>query len=425
MRVGATERGGLPAIRWTGSFVLLLSLGACTGEQPDDTPPVDTGDSARDTGGDTAATAELAVTGELAFGTVSVGCAPVRTITLSNPGGADLTLTAIVASDPSLSVAHDTLPLTLAPGGSATVEVTWAPTDTTALDGSVTLTAEGLADHAVAATGAGQIEGEATTTWTVPEPPRVTAVFALHYYTATDARLFDALPAYFERLASLGVRYRAAFVTSEDGKVFGDVRYIDELRSPEDAVRAATGMLSRASGDNDYLLQTLSYALVENADWLFAEGWATSRLGLVGSNPDLEQSSGDAASYVSDFQATKADPALVTVSHIGGDHPRGCGSFAALSQAFYDAAEMTGGVYLSICDPDWTQHMVDLADNASGGSPFVLEGYPSEPSIRVQVDGSEGATWTLDTDSRAIVFDSYPPVGAEVRAEYVRATACE
>jgi hypothetical protein len=55
----------------------------------------------------------------------------------------------------------------------------------------------------------------------------------------------------------------------------------------------------------------------------------------------------------------------------------------------------------------------------------VLEGYPSEPSIRVQVDGSEGATWTLDTDSRAIVFDSYPPVGAEVRAEYVRATACE
>lgn len=85
-------------------------------------------------------------------------------------------------------------------------------------------------------------------------------------------------------------------------------------------------MLSRARGDNDTLLQTFSYALIENADWLFADEWATSQLGLVRSNPDLDPSSGDAAAYVSDLQATRADPAVVTVSHSGGDYPAAAGA---------------------------------------------------------------------------------------------------
>ncbi|MEZ4470804.1 MAG: hypothetical protein R3F60_08400 [bacterium] len=64
-----------------------------------------------------AATAQLAVDGELGFGTHRAGGAAVqRTLTLANPGGADLVVTALALGAPFSLVGAPALPLTLTPG---------------------------------------------------------------------------------------------------------------------------------------------------------------------------------------------------------------------------------------------------------------------------------------------------------------------
>ncbi|MEZ4466471.1 MAG: hypothetical protein R3F43_18975 [bacterium] len=64
-----------------------------------------------------AATAQLAVDGELGFGVHRAGGGVVqRTLTLANPGGADLVITALALGAPFSLVGAPALPLTLTPG---------------------------------------------------------------------------------------------------------------------------------------------------------------------------------------------------------------------------------------------------------------------------------------------------------------------
>jgi hypothetical protein len=356
----------------------------------------------------------------LDFGDLALGCSTSGTLTLTNTSESEQIVSTVEGTSETLTLDSDVPPpWEIAPGASLDVTVAWEPSLEESLDTALTFTGE--TSTVVPVTGSASIEEQGTDTFTAPDPVAVTSLLAFHYYVASDQRLLDALPTWLATLRGTGGPFRAAFLVTEDGIPAGSIPMIDDSMSDEEALAAAAAQLAPASGDNDYLMQTLSNGLAENADWLFADGWEDARLALVGGNPDLDQSTGNSTLYLKDFWSYK-DPSLLTVSHIGGDYPRGCGSFATLSPMFYEAAEATGGVYLSICEPDWTDHARQLAWNAAGPSPYTLQGSPAPATIAVRIDGVATDAWQYDASGPAIRLDAHPGTGATVEVDYAWAS---
>lgn len=74
----------------------------------------------------------------LRFGGVPTGKSEMQTVVLSNSGQTSATISAISASDSVFSVSGASLPLSLSPGGSAVLNVTFAPTALGGVPGAIT-----------------------------------------------------------------------------------------------------------------------------------------------------------------------------------------------------------------------------------------------------------------------------------------------
>ncbi len=74
----------------------------------------------------------------VAFGNVSVGGSQTSTVTLQNSGGTSLAITSATLSGAGFSMGNLALPLTLNPGASTSVTITFAPTTAGSFSGSVT-----------------------------------------------------------------------------------------------------------------------------------------------------------------------------------------------------------------------------------------------------------------------------------------------
>jgi len=64
----------------------------------------------------------------LEFGSVAVGIPVVRPLSIRNTSGSDVTISCFITTDPTFAV-QGTVPITLPPGGSATVDVEYTPAD--------------------------------------------------------------------------------------------------------------------------------------------------------------------------------------------------------------------------------------------------------------------------------------------------------
>ena len=76
----------------------------------------------------------------VAFGNVAVSVTNTQTITVQNPGSATLNVTQASLSPTGFSLSGMVLPLSVAPGGSASFNVGFTPTSAGSLSGSLTLT---------------------------------------------------------------------------------------------------------------------------------------------------------------------------------------------------------------------------------------------------------------------------------------------
>jgi len=247
-------------------------------------------------------------------------------------------------------------------------------------------------------------------------------------------RLRDFIPALFDALLATGLPFRIAFLTDADGDVAGPIPYVDDSFTRYDAVEAAWGMLDGlGSGDNDQGLETCLNALDVNDAWLLddTDPWPLSKLNFVVINNDAEQSPRNAAAYIDDF-GDYQDLARVAVHAIAGDVPGGCaseGGTAVPSPDLYEATKTTGGLYLSVCDVDWTKHVSSLvaAFHSYASAPVTLSfpEYPSPESIDVYIDDVEMLTgWRYDLASNALVFDQPLPAWTTLRVEYVGVEDC-
>jgi hypothetical protein len=382
------------------------------------------------------------------LGDVILGCSKTLSIEARDTGTEELVIHSLeLTNDLDFTLVDGkggkpVLPIRLAPGLSTVIDVVYTPTSENAASTTLQIVSnDALAPtKSVSVHGQGLVEASNTMFWTVDNYRFVTAIVAVNDslwsnpHGAPFAERVSEFPReLFEGLRDAGVSYRLAIVVGEDGEVAGDVSYIDDSFTVDEADAAAQVMLDTTSmyGDNDEGLETCLNAIEANESWLLTgDVWRDSKLNLLVINDDTEQSPGDVTYYLKLYDEYK-DPEDFAVHAISGGS-LGCtdGEFSARpSYALSDAVLATGGVSLSICDADWTKSVPALVDSFFGGvETFVLKADPAPDTIEVRIDGVPiFSGWSYDPKTREIVFDdaSYPSQGSELRVDYRMATTCE
>lgn len=92
----------------------------------------------------------ISVSGNLAFGNVSVGSSATRPLTISNSGTANLTVTA-VSSGISQVVCTATFPITVPPAGSVNVDIVFTPAAATSYSGNITVSSDAVSGSGIIA----------------------------------------------------------------------------------------------------------------------------------------------------------------------------------------------------------------------------------------------------------------------------------
>ncbi len=120
--------------------------------------------------------------------------------------------------------------------------------------------------------------------------------------------------------------------------------------------------------------------------------------------------------------------AITGVSPEGFDDPNGCGALgqggqgALRGSGYLEAADATGGSWMSICEPDWGDMLGRVGLAAAGiMDSFALEEVPDLTTLEVRVDGRPVRDWQYREWDNAIVFttvDSVPPPGEETSVRY-------
>ena len=365
-------------------------------------------------------------------GTVTTWCSGSATLTISNSGTAPLIIQELTSSDPLLFSFEGLegpteLPWMLYTEESQDLEIVYTPNAEGVQTATVRVTSNDPFSPTleVAVTGTGQAQEKTSIAYDFPEWRPVTVLFALNANVSDPSSLYydrfiTALPIFFDALQAAGGRYRIAFLTWKSGTVIGSVPYIDDTMSTAVVMEAVYGMLADSPSDNDHILETLSAGIAMNRAWLLDEDatWLESRLSLVGANEDVEN--GDAYGYVNEYQAFKSEDTDVVVDGIAGEQPRGCDD-ARPSGGLYEATEISGGIFLSICEADWEAHMHALVDSVLESPGLLLPGGASPSSIEVWIDEEAATTgWSYDAEAAGIVFESphYPAPGSRVRIDY-------
>ncbi len=160
-------------------------------------------------------------------------------------------------------------------------------------------------------------------------------------------------------------------------------------------------------------------------------------LGIIVVSDEDDGSLGRTGQYVRFLQSLKGPgrDVNVSLSAVIGLPPDGCiprgeeqifGAEADAAERYAEAANSTGGLLESICNPNFAPFVEALATTLAGlRKAFPLSAPPSPATIEVTVNGmripeSPTIGWTLRLEDLLIVFEgSYvPPPGAEVRIEY-------
>jgi hypothetical protein len=96
----------------------------------------------------------------VAFGSMKVGSSQTNRVTLSNTGGTDLTVNQATLSGAGFSTNNLSLPLTLHAGGTASLNVTFAPTGSGNFTGTVTIATNSATNVVLPISGTGVASGQ-------------------------------------------------------------------------------------------------------------------------------------------------------------------------------------------------------------------------------------------------------------------------
>ncbi len=387
-------------------------------------------------------------TTEADLGVVGVGCTEEIDLSISNSGNQDLQITDLSQTN---TIGEFTLsdldgeelaplPWTLEPFETTWIKLQFAPTyahDTATI---IQIDSNDLSSPVsqVQIYGEGSIEGEQTDIFEVTGQQKVVGLFAVNdECCAVSTGMFhdtltNTISELFDALLESRVDYRIASLLTSDGKVGGSTPYIDDTYSASEAGSIFMEMIDGGSvGDNDQNLTTLYNGVVENADWLFADGWEDAKLNMVAINYDQEQSSLSYSYYLKQiYSSYQPDTDSVVYHAIGGPTTTGTTSCGVQTFDGMDlAVSATGGVFLDICEDEWEGLMAQLANAMLGGfNTFNLTKTPSPSSIEVYIDGVlQSSGWSYNADFNSIDFteEAFPADDTELKVYYLLYGECD
>lgn len=393
---------------------------------------------------------------EYDFGTLYVGCESEQMLTITNVGTAELVVSTFNFSTASSDLTFDSmesangpLPWSIQPNQSIDVAVDYYPYDEVLDQAFLTVTSNDpyTPDVLVTQQGLGEIFAENQDQFEQPIKGSTDIIFGVDISCSMDEDL-EIVQANFgtfvNTLSDMDADYHVAAVSGTVASTLGCVNgpdlYIDNSFSATDAIATITTMIDYTSwyhGNSTEQAFTLFEEAISAA--LNPSGCNAglirddARLALVGISDEEEQSSGYSSnpnywqSYVTLFQSVKNNPDDVVIHAIGGDPGTGCTSPSSSwsnepYEGMIEAANATGGMFLSICTEDWGTYLEALAEGSAANlSSFALNEYPVPETIVVKVNGiSTTVGWEYNETTNSVEFepDYIPEGGSTIDVDY-------
>jgi hypothetical protein len=393
----------------------------------------------------------------LELGAPSIGCPTSHAVQITNTGNLDLSVEAVtLAMDKPGEfgldlgeVADEPTPWTLAPyidnvqGPFIDIFVDYRPLDSIGDEAQLVVTTNDPAEprSVMVARGTGTRFGAWTDSFEQPRIQQTDVLFTLDRQGALldlNEAVGSDIAEFTDRLSALDVDFRVAVVVGDAGCVLGEEPFIDNTFSASEATATFATMADADYALGPYGSNTAAHsALIEAAlsttntrpggcnEGLLREG---AMLSLVHIVDGADESLNTWDYYVALFRSIQGEPDGLRTNTVGGDVPGGCGS-AGPATGYYEATVETGGVFRSICDPDWDAHFEALAQ-ASVPNPtaFPLSQLPVPPTIVVTIDGTPATRgWTYDETTNAVVFydEKRPAPGVTLDISYQVMPDCE
>lgn len=367
------------------------------------------------------------------FGTTYVGCEKDHDLVLENVGTDTLVVSEIAFGGEGFVLTDEsTLPLELAPGDATTVNVAFAPGLEGDYAGELSVTSnEPRGTRTATQSGVAAYAGEYEDVFEVPVDPPADILFFVDQSCSMDddARaLASNFSSFISNLSAYTSDWQIMVVNDDDGCNNSGIL----TPSTSGYESRFTTAVSDGGGDWTEAGLTVTNNAIDKTDRGecndgFLRTDALLHIVMVSDEP--EQSSRAWNYYVNAVTAKKGDVSLVKYSAVAGDYPGGCsssGNSADAGTGYYEAVDITGGVFLSICS-NWATSVEILADASVEQEDFELSRTPVPETIAVTVNGATRTGWTYDAGGNRIVFDeaAIPAEGDVVRVTYAGLASCD
>ena len=382
----------------------------------------------------------------LDFGFQHTETAVTQTVTLKNVGGDDLHVSdlSLVPDEEIYRIAGTspavTAPFTLAAGDSVEVEIRFQPT----LPGPVPVALAVESDDPdepvfeVPLTGNGFREQTDTVEQGTQYSADILFVIDDSGSMGNDQeKLAQSFNTFITWLVEHTISFQIGVTTTDmssggqQGTLYGSPRIlkndtpnlVEEFAGPSGNARVGTSGSASEKG-LDAAVAALTYPAIANENAGFLREDAKLFVVFVS---DEEDQSAEAVSYYVDLLRTvkDGDAEDLFLAAIVGDLPDGCDDDGTAPPAYryHEAITLTGGLFGSICDPDFGLTLQNLAFEITAPTDeFPLTWVPDLETLKVKVDEEVQPSdrWTYVESSNSVRFEPawVPAMGADVTFEY-------
>lgn len=407
------------------------------------------------------------------FGLVTIGCNSVdKVVTIYNVGGAAVTLKDFSidpAGAPFTIVQKPVTPLSLNPGGSATVTVKYRPTTATPDVATLVIVHDfSSGQSTVPLKGTGTTEGHQIDTFTQNTEPKTDVLWVIdnsgsmsdkQKFLGQNARTFiqqanltsndyqvAVIAAEWSGTADTGFPHKADSASAYPGssiypgEFFGQPKVIKRTDpDPAGELEKNIKIGNCCSDSKESGLEGAKAALTNpligdpakpNSSFVRPD----AKLAIIALSDEEDQGASQSVQYYVDlFQQLKGakNTQLFSFHAIAGDVPDGCSATVngvsiagAAGKRYSEAATRSNGKFRSICTTDWGTIAKDIGlDAFTARLQFILSRACDPATLKVKVNGTlkaAGVDFDYDAPSNSIVFKAAasPAPGATIVAEY-------
>jgi len=375
------------------------------------------------------------------FGDMYLGCEAELGLQLTNIGNDVLVIDDLRANGDWMEYSHNMVfPVELEPGDSRPMDVYYAPETTgEGFLGSVTVWSnEPIGERTATQSGAAHLVGEQIDEFHIDEEPPTDIMWVVDQSGSMDSdhtRLQSNFAYFITNLESYTDNWQLIVANDDGGCLNTGGILTPSVPNYENYFNNA---VSSGNDPNVNLVEALvktAYHGVYNTDMGecnsgFMREDAVLHVIVVSDEPEQSGNTELYAQGIMDkkfLQSGSYD--MVRISAIVGDVPNGCGD-AEPGHGYWEATQMSGGLFLSICENDWAPYMDQIAAASVIETSFPLSYTPWEPTIQVFLNDVlvEGEHWDYVSATNSIEFTGTfvrPGSGDTVRVIYGEYADCD